>query len=183
MPGQENLGTIRMEEHEQFLKCFLAAQASLKAFVFALVRDRNQGEEIFQEIALTLCRNFHRYDRSRPFAAWARGIARNKIRQWWAQSRREAQFFSPDALDAVEKAYERAEEDLEPTREALRYCLDRLPDKSKRLLALRYESGLKLGEIAEKIGRTLSAVHKSLSRLRGSLETCIKRRLARGGFA
>lgn len=167
-----------MNHQEEFLRLFLKHQADLKAFVGSLVRDRHAREDVFQEVALVLWQGFHRYDRGRPFGAWARGVAAKKILQRWEKVSRLPVPLAPEVIQAVCDAYDRTEADASDRAEALEHCLEQLPEKSRRLLALRYDRGLKLGQIAERLGATLDAVHKALSRLRERLQKCVERRLA-----
>ena len=171
-----------MADQQLFLKYFLEHQRWLKAFVFALVRDRTQAEDLFQEIALTLCRKFDDYDPQRPFPSWARGVARNKILQHYERNKREKLLFSDEAFDAIDHAYDQTQNEAGPAQEALRHCLQRLPDKSKLLLKRRYQEAMTPNEIAAAANRTLSAVHKALTRVRTALQDCIRKRLA-GGIA
>ena len=60
--------------------------------------------------------------------------------------------------------------------EALSSCLDRIPDKSRSLLKLRYFDGYNCIEIAEKIGIELNTVYKRLSRLHQGLRVCIEQK-------
>lgn len=170
-----------MKQQQQFLKLFLDHERSLKAYVGALVRDRHQRDEIFQEVALALCGSFDRYDPSKPFSAWARGVARHKILKCWDVQKKEQSLFSPESLDALDLAFGEAEAPSGPMDDALRHCVGKLPDHSKHLLALRYDESLKLEDIAQKMDRTLSAAHKALSRIRAGLKDCMRKRLAGGG--
>ncbi|MCS6852573.1 MAG: sigma-70 family RNA polymerase sigma factor [Gemmataceae bacterium] len=167
-----------MGDQERFLRLFLRCQGEIRAFIGAWVRDPHQREDIFQEVALVLWREFDRYDPTRSFAAWARGIAAKKVWQRWEQARRVPLPFDPETLRAVQEAFERTEGDAELRADALRRCLASLPEKSRRLLALRYEESLKLADIAQRLRSSLDAVHKALSRLRARLQACVERRLA-----
>jgi RNA polymerase sigma-70 factor (ECF subfamily) len=164
-----------MDRHEEFLTRFLATQGDLRAFLASVVRDRAAVEDLFQETSLVLWQKYADYDPARPFGAWARGIAANKVLQ--DRARRVPLAFSPDAVRGILEAFERAEPAHEDP-EALRDCVRRLPERSRTLLALRYESALKLGEIAKRVGSTLDAVHKALSRIREALEACLRRKAA-----
>jgi DNA-directed RNA polymerase specialized sigma24 family protein len=53
-----------------------------------------------------------------------------------------------------------------------------LPEKSRQLLALRYERSLKIEEIALELKATLDSIYQSLSRLRMKLQECVNRRLS-----
>jgi RNA polymerase sigma-70 factor (ECF subfamily) len=162
----------------EFLPLFLNHQVGVRAFIGSLVRDAHARDDLFQEVALTLWHEFPRYDRSRSFGAWARGIAANKVLQRWHKDNRQPVPFAPEAIQALLDAYERSETREPLEAEALEHCLKQLPEKSRLLLALRYERSLKLGEIAQRLQTTLDAVHKALSRIRERLAQCVERRLA-----
>src|SRR5262245_27621334 len=169
-----------MGPQNEFLPLFLEHQVSLRAFIGSLVRDRHARDDVFQEVALVLWNELERYDRARSFGAWARGIAAKKVMQRWNKDQRQPAPFAPEAIQALLDAYDRAEsaEPPEATEaEALERCLEQLPERSRRLLALRYERSLKLGEIAVQLRTTLDAVHKALSRIRARLQECVRQRL------
>ena len=83
-----------MDRQEKFLRLFLQHQGDVRAFLGSLVRDPHARDDLFQEVALICWRDFARYDPTRSFGAWARGIAANKVKQWWAQARRAPVAFS-----------------------------------------------------------------------------------------
>lgn len=170
-----------MDQQEEFLKLLLGCQLEIRAFIGSIVRGPHDRDDLFQEIALTLWKEFSRYDRTRPFGAWARGVTAFKLLQRGDQTRRWPVVLSPEAIDAVSKAFDRHEGVLSPKADALERCLDLLPEKSRRLLALRYERSLKIETIALEMQTTLDAVYQSLSRLRTKLQDCVNRRLAAGG--
>jgi RNA polymerase sigma-70 factor (ECF subfamily) len=142
------------------------------------VRDRSQVEDLFQEVSLVLWQSFATYDPSRPFGAWARGVAANKVLQNREKTRRIPLAFSPEAIRAVLEAYDRTSPEATDDVDRLRDCLSRLPERSRRMLALRYEQSLKLGEIARRAGTTLDAAHKTLSRIRDAVQACLERKMA-----
>ena len=167
-----------MTEHEVFLTRFLRCEAGLRAFVGAVVRDVHAREDVFQEIALTLWQRFSRYDSSRPFGAWARGIAANKLLERYRGDRRLPMVLSPAAILKLTEAADRSESRPEPGFEALEHCLGKLPEKSRHLLDLRYRQTKPLAAIAAEFRATQAAVYQALSRLRRRLQVCMKQFLA-----
>jgi RNA polymerase sigma-70 factor (ECF subfamily) len=167
-----------MDRREDFQRLFERHQAEIRAFIGSLVRDPHVREDLFQEVALVLWKEWQRYDPRRSFGAWARGVTANKILQRREREGRRPVPFSPEAIQAVLDAYDRTEAPGDPRAGALERCLEGLPPKSRQLLALRYEQNLKLGEIAQRVGASLDAVHKALSRLRDRLQECVEQRLA-----
>jgi RNA polymerase sigma-70 factor, ECF subfamily len=174
---------MESDRHEQFLKLFLRHQGDLNAFVRSVVVDRARCDDVIQETALVLWREFDRYDPSRPFAAWARGVAAKNVLKSFDRAKRSPIAFSPEAIEALVDAHDAVTIDASHEREALRHCLSKLPEKSQRLVVLRYQHSLSLAEIAAQLRSTLEAVHKALSRIRTSLQQCIERRTFTGGGA
>jgi RNA polymerase sigma-70 factor (ECF subfamily) len=166
-----------MAEKDQFLRVFLANQTEIRAFIVSLVRDPHAGDDLFQEVAMVLWEKFDRYDPARPFVFWARGIARNKIRQRWRDLKKSPLVLSPDAVDAVTEAYEETHEEPPLMQQALRLCLEGLPAKSRRMLALRYERSLKLKDIARTLETSVNAINQAFLRIRRALQACIEIRL------
>src|SRR5829696_5097870 len=47
----------------------------LTVYLRSVVRDRGRADDLFQESMLVAWRNLERFDRTRPFGPWLRGIA------------------------------------------------------------------------------------------------------------
>ena len=167
-----------MPDRDAFVVLILKQERDLRAFIGSLVLDREIREDVFQECALTLWREFGKYDEEKSFGAWARGVAANLILQRRHRDQRFPVAFSPETIQAVLDAYDRTDETVAPRAEALAQCVEELPEKSRHLLTLRYERSLPVAEVACETEHTIDAVYQALSRIRMSLEECIRRRLA-----
>lgn len=167
-----------MGGREDFLKLLLRHQTDIKAFIGSLVLDAHVRDDVFQEVALVLWQRFEDFDARRSFGAWARGIAARKILEQRHQNARFPLVFAPATVQAVLAAYDRIEETISRKAEAMRVCLQGLPDDSRQLLTLRYEQNCPAEEMARQRGSTIDAIYQALSRIRARLEDCIRRRLA-----
>lgn len=167
-----------MDRQEEYLKLLFGCELEIRAFIGSVVPDSHDADDIFQDVALTLWKEFTRYDRSRSFGAWARGIAAVKLMQRWDRTKRGAVVLSPEVIQAVSRAFDRAESPASRQADALAQCLDQLPEKSRQLLSLRYERSLTIDQIARELQATVDAVYQTLSRLRSRLQDCVKRRLS-----
>jgi RNA polymerase sigma-70 factor (ECF subfamily) len=173
-----NWDELIMDRQEEYLKLLFGCELEIRAFIGSIVRARHDCDDLFQEVALTLWKEFSRYDRAKPFGAWARGVATVKLMQRWDRTKRQPVVLSPDAIEAVSRAFDRTEDPASRQALALEYCLEQLPGKSRQLLALRYEQSLAIEQIAKEMQATLDAIYQSLSRLRARLQDCVKRRLS-----
>jgi len=165
------------DRDNKFVVLFLREQNDLRAFIGSMVLDRHAVEDVYQDCAMTLWKQFGQYDEARSFGAWTRGVALNLIRQRLHQDRRFPVTFSPETIRAVLDAYDRTVSTAAPRNEALAECLKELPDHSRQLLVQRYETDCKPTEIAQATGRTVNAIYQALSRIRAILEQCIRRRI------
>jgi RNA polymerase sigma-70 factor (ECF subfamily) len=175
-----------MNDRADFLKLFLKNQGDLRAFIGSIIRDVNVTEDVLQDVALTAWERFDDFDSARPFGAWARGIAVNKILRRREQNARFPVAFSPETITAVSDAFDRSERpfagggSVDPA-DHLQPCLEQLPEKSRRLLILRYGESLDVRQVAERVAGTPDAVYKALLRIRRLVRQCVEGRRAAEG--
>lgn len=162
------------DRHEEFMRDFIAAEPKLRAYAFACGLSREQADDLVQEGALVLWRRFDTYDRSRPFLPWALGIAHHLI-QKCRQAARETQVLSPEVAEQLAQTCSRMEGEIDRRRGALKKCVERLPDHLRGLVTLRYGERQSLAQIAQKLGRGLSATNMALHRIRQALLDCVQR--------
>lgn len=168
-----------MDEREEFITLLLRHENELRGLIGAFVFDAHEREDVFQEAALTLWRRHADFDSAAgTFGGWARGITGHLILQSRSKRSRQPTVLSPETLQPLLDAFSRTEHDAQERTAALRECMARLPEKSREVLALRYEKQLKGAEIAGRLGTSLDAAHQMLSRIRGALEECIRKRMA-----
>jgi len=153
------------------------AYRTLAAYVNGAVADFHDAEDIIQQTAVVAAQKFHEYDRSRPFAGWVIGIARHKILNHYQKHGRDRHTFAGETLDKLAATYEELSHEDEPIRIALRHCMEKLSARARKLLELRYTRELQPARIAEKMAISPNAVSAALSRVRRSLEECIRRRM------
>ena len=170
-----------MGEQKHFLELFLQAEADLRAFVGSLVRDRQSRDDLVQDVALTLWNKFAEYHTDQPFGAWARGIAMNRVRQFWEKSSRSPAPFSPRAMQAIADAFAKLERKSPAAVDALEECLQAVPEKSRRILQMRYVESRSIVEISAFAGIAVAAAYKALARLRERLRDCVEHRLLSQG--
>ena len=169
--------------NQQVTTQFLADRHRLMAFIHGLLRDPQTAEDVFQEVWLKLSTELEKGTEIQNPPAWCRTVARNLILMHW-RSRKSARVVVDSTLieflDFVEQAFAENEEldETGPARQrALAECLRPLPEKSRRLLALKYEQALPLKEIAGAVGQSVEAVIKALVRLRQALAACVEKKL------
>jgi len=160
------------------MKLALEHRAQLWGFLVGLTKNPAQAEDLFQNTYVILCEKWEQYRPGTNFLAWARQIARY---EFLASVDPERRPFVTAEMEILESALRAAESDggaPSSRREALRSCLDQLPQaRGRRVLELRYGEGLAGERVAEQLGLSVNALYTLLSRVRRLLQDCIERRV------
>jgi RNA polymerase sigma-70 factor (ECF subfamily) len=131
---------------------------------------------LVQQSFVTAFESLDRYTAGRDLGAWLRGIARNLVREELRRSSRESHRLQlyRDYLAALYADEVAADDEAGRLERALRRCRERLTATAARALALHYEQGLGLAEVAQAIGRTVVATRQLLFRTRTALRLCVE---------
>jgi RNA polymerase sigma-70 factor (ECF subfamily) len=163
----------------EFVALWSEHSRAVYAYIYALVFNSNDADDIFQETSLTLFEKFADFEPGTNFAAWAYRVAYLKVLQF-LERRRLPEHVDEHFLAAIEEGARGASTLGEPRFAALRHCLAKLSAKDHRLIQLRYQRGATVKSVAEKFGRSAPVIYKSLARLHNMLLECIRRRLDEG---
>ncbi len=163
---------------EQFLRLLSAHEERTKAFIYSLLPNWADAEDIAQEVRLKLWEQFDRYDPSKDFGAWSRTIAHFHVLAFRKRARRRPQL-SPESIDLVAETFNAETERLEARASVLQKCIEILTETQRGLLLRCYRGGETIRQVAERIGRSYEAVRKSVLRTRQDLAKCVERELKR----
>lgn len=153
------------------------AQPSVTAYVRSIVRNHHDAEDVIQSTVAYLIDHYNEYDSSRPFVAWAIGVARIRILQYRDQNRRNPLLLGNEAMSALSVAMVNEAEHIDERLEALEHCIGRLSDKHQRVLEKRYYHKEARKDIAHSLGIRENSVSVLLRRVRHVLEDCVNRRM------
>jgi RNA polymerase sigma-70 factor (ECF subfamily) len=157
------------------------ARTAVFAQLLAGIGSFHDAEDVLQEVAVSVAQNYGSYDSTRPFIAWALGIARNHMLMYFRRCHRSRLVFDEPLMATIGHHLEAlSENSFDWRREELNHCLDRLESRQRRLIEMRYSSGLSIDRIAESLGKSAAAVKGSLHRIRKTLERCINMRTNKG---
>jgi RNA polymerase sigma-70 factor (ECF subfamily) len=162
---------------ETFFRLYNTAQQRIYAYLLMMVHNHNDAEDLLQETASILWEKFEEFDRSRSFAAWSVGIARNKALDFMKSKRRSRAFFNDDLYDDIAKIEESESGNADQRLKALRGCVKKLSPSNQELVSERFEKGTPAKNISQKSGHSADAIYKRLSRIYSALGDCVRRTL------
>lgn len=154
------------------------AQPAVSAFLMSVVKDFRDRDDVLQDVAVAVIESFERWDESRPFVAWAMGIARNQVGLYLRRRRRDRQVleFDPETMDALAAAFSDVAKTDDFRLDFLRDCLKSLEGRARKIVELRYQQDFKPAAIADMVSMSANAVAKSLQRIREQMRDCINLR-------
>jgi RNA polymerase sigma-70 factor len=151
----------------------------LMAYVLSLTGQYGDSEDIVQDVFTTALEQQDRFDQVVTVGAWLRGIARNKVREYWRQNKQEPVLMSPEVLERLEEvAANHENQELAPNYknwrlQILQSCMRRLTGRAREMLRLRYQERYRSQEIALRLKMAVSSVDMAMSRARKALRECV----------
>lgn len=134
------------------------------SFCLRLLKSREDAEEVTQDSFLVVFHQIHKLQNAGAFRTWIFRVVQNECRDRFAKIKRKQEM--QEAYEAMQKKeFEEAPPDtVEDQKEQLSKALERLSEKDREIVVLRFVSGLKLEEIAEVLDIGLSATKMRLQR-------------------
>jgi RNA polymerase sigma-70 factor (ECF subfamily) len=164
---------------EQFVLQLIENQRRIYGFILSAVHNFSDADDIFQETVLVMCRRSEEFRAGSSLSAWAVGIAKNKIIQFRAEQHKSRIMFSDRTFERVISRSNSMIDQIEDRVKALRNCLARLSERDKELVRMRYEMGMKIKNIAEKVGRPVQGLYQAFGRIHNALRVCVDRALSK----
>jgi RNA polymerase sigma-70 factor (ECF subfamily) len=163
---------------QDILRTLMKSRGRISAAAWMVVRDPHAAEDIFQNVAFKAIEKNVTFPAEGALLSWAFITARREGIDWLRRYRKGTAVLDASTLELFERDWLSETAQWGDARmEALRKCLTSMPEKSRRLLRLRYFEGHNCKDIADKLGAELNAIYKRLSRLHQGLKECIELRL------
>ncbi len=173
----------QLDRSKQLMLLMTQHQRRLFGYIYTLVPNRADAEDILQETSLVVCEKFDQFQPGTDFAAWACQIAYWEVRRARQKFARAKVVFNQEVVDAIAETASEMVPQASARHEALAKCLQKLHPRDRELLLTRYEPGSGVELAAQRSGRSLEAAYKALARLRKLLLDCVNNQLSMEGVA
>ncbi len=165
-------------KHAIFLSNVLKHQSRLFGYIYALIPNMAVVEDLVQETIMVMWEKYDTFEEGTNFFAWARTIARFKVINYLDKAHNSEVYFSEEVIASIEKhcdVFEKTDQRVE----VLENCMQKLSDKDKELLKLKYVEDMTIKEVAEKKSRSIHGMYKVMARIHTTLEDCVRFNLIR----
>lgn len=168
---------MEQDKENLFFRLFMQHQRSIFCYILMNVRNADDARDLMQETAVIMWQKYTIQDQEERFLWWGIAIARNLVKQYFRKLKRDHLIFSEQLLAEIEDRSLSHLDSHQDYLSALRTCLSRLSSQQRLLLTMKYERGMKVKEISERVKRSAEAVYKIIARTQAALQRCILRSL------
>jgi RNA polymerase sigma-70 factor, ECF subfamily len=162
------------DRYNLFSELIVRHQSELYGYIYAVVRNWGDADDLFQAVCLVLWSKFESFRPGSSFFAWARQTAKITVSNF-LKHKRLPNHVSEELLDDIaETVIETQSGTAEPYLAALRRCRAKLSSADEELLDLHYVENLGSRQIADRLRRPQPSVCHSLNRIRCWLLQCIR---------
>ncbi|OGI17304.1 MAG: hypothetical protein A2Z52_02855 [Candidatus Moranbacteria bacterium RBG_19FT_COMBO_42_6] len=155
-------------------------EKKLFSYIYRLVGNREEAEDILQNVFVKAYRNIKSFDIERKFSSWIYRIAHNEAINF-LKKRNKKKFISWEDIvaskDKMEtKSDERSPIDIWIRKESaieVKQALEKIPEKYRQVLMLRYFSEKSYEEIGKMIGSPVNTVGTLINRAKKKLMSVI----------
>jgi len=178
MAKSGDLSKQQSDQVSAFVNQLTACQHKIYAFILTLVPNWSDADDLMQETAEVMWRKFQDAGQINNFCAWGKGIARNKVLNFYAKKKRERVLFDDSLLKDVIEREEKTSLQEELRLQALQQCLHKLRSNDRHLIQALYGHDITIKKLAEKVQRPVQGLYKAMARIHHSLLQCVRRSLA-----
>lgn len=172
-----------VDPKERFMDLVTRHQRRLFGYIYALVQNVNDTQDLHQQTLMVLWRKFSQYEEGTSFLAWATRIAQIEVLRYRKSQPASRVFLSDEVLsEVVESQLRQTVDPATELRQALlEGCVEKLNDVDRDLLDASYHRDCRIKDIAAQVGRSPQSICNSLRRIRRELLKCVDRAISQEG--
>ena len=174
--------TPKMMGVSRLLNCLPSISAALYGYIYTLVRNSSDSDDLLQETNLILWKKRLEYKSGTSFIAWGSRIAFYKVKNYFRSKGRSRVYFSDKLLSKLSDLHINRDEIHTIQTTMLVYCLGKLSLASQQLLKSCFDETHSIQEVAKQLGRPVGSVYNTVSQIRFKLWKCIQNALKEEGF-
>ena len=124
-------------QEKTFITLFAANSSRINSFIFCMVPNESDAEDILQETTITMWEKYDTYQQGTDFVAWAVTIAKYKILEFRRKNKAKNLLLDDAVLTLLEEDSRNLFDDTEQRTRALRQCVQKLPKKDRDFIKLK----------------------------------------------
>ena len=179
----EVMDGVARGKKDVFMQVVRAYGMPIRSYLASQIYHFDDVDDVAQEVFITAYKRLHTFRRGEDVGAWLRGIARNKLLNYYRSSSRRHNATDRFRTQVVEIVGDELEDASKGDRaeqiEALMRCIGKLPDRMRRVVHTSLEGG-KPQELADEMETSVGAIYNLQYRANQALRECMVKEMARG---
>jgi RNA polymerase sigma-70 factor (ECF subfamily) len=168
------------KRNKLFLKLLLEHQPKIHAYILSLVPSQSDAEDILQEVCTQIWTRFDQFEEGGNFLSWALRFAFFEVLNFRSKkSKSRHVIFDPETFQQMIPVLDEEMQTVDARMDALEECLEKLNERSRKIIDMRYGKGFNPAQISAKMNLSIHAVYKLFSRIHSQLLSCVERAIRR----
>lgn len=167
MQEQELITQLRAGNSQAVKMWFEQYYPDLLRFAQKKAQNAKDAEDLAQETMVNCLRQMHLFRGEASLKTWMMTILRHEIADYYRKK------YAKKAIKTLPLSDFLLKHEIQKTSEVehkVKIVLEKMLDRRKRLLLMKYVDGLSVKEIAQRVGKTFKAVESDLYRARESFK-------------
>ncbi|MCA9364435.1 MAG: sigma-70 family RNA polymerase sigma factor [Candidatus Moranbacteria bacterium] len=182
LDDNEVIVLTRQKNQECYQEIVKRYQKRLSAYLYHLVGNKEEVEDVLQEVFVKVYKNIKKFDVNQKFSSWIYRIAHNEAVNFLKKKTRRRLVSWEDIISYKDQMALQEEQGQESSmdvwmrkerRQEVKDAIAKLPKKYRAVLALRYECVHSYQEMAEILGKPTNTVGTLLRRAKKRLVTVL----------
>ena len=169
----EMIINVTPRAYRQIIKRY---QTKLFSYLYRLIGNREETEDLLQNVFVKVYNNLDRFDRRKKFSSWIYRIAHNEAVNF-LKKKGKKKFISLEDITTSKDKLEISTSEKSPAdswikkelKKEVEMAMEKLPAKYKEVLILRYFLDKSYGEMSEILGKPVNTVGTLLNRAKKKL--------------
>lgn len=176
--SEDKLSAPGAGDNAEFVHLFAQHHSHILAYIYKLVHNRHDADDLFQRTSVVLWSKFDSYESGSNFLAWAKKIAYFQVCNFFRTSGRDRLHFNDDVIAKLADVQTGAPEESDRRLEVLSNCMRELGSDDRDMVRQAYCGEQTVKELAITLGLAAQTVYNRLGRIRRQLFDCVTHKIA-----
>lgn len=162
-----------------FVALLASHQAQIYSYILSLVPNFTEADDLLQETTKLMWEKFSDFTPGTNFRAWGKKIAYFVILAHCRRKKKENTFsFDEQLIDDLTQETEKTSDSSKEYLSSLAKCVNKLGQKDKKLLNLRYFENMAVGDISCRLEFSVQYIYRNISRIHQLLLSCVQKQIS-----
>ncbi|QDT67502.1 RNA polymerase sigma factor CnrH [Planctomycetes bacterium MalM25] len=163
-------------QEDVFLRYFSRDRYRIYRFIYSLLPNEADAEDVFQQASIILWKRFGDFDQDREFYPWACSVAVHAVQNYRRSAKRRRFLLNDELMKTIADEQINSSQRSRYRLELLEECIALLKPKDHELVKRVYLVESSAKTVADQMGKSAQTIYNRLSAIRKKLLLCVNRK-------